>query len=195
MAITKNARAYTGGKYNLTFDGQTDAGWIKSVEGGNATADVVVEKMGADHIARKHLATVKYEDISFQCGTGMTTTFYDWINTAFNHTSNDAGRRTGAINHYDYDYNLLSALEFRNGLITEFGMPALDASSKDAALMTVKFAGDHPQGHQGFGQGWQPEDGRGCPEEVAAVELPSSLHRLRFRSGSRQGEQDRSAGG
>jgi len=139
MAITKNARVYTGGKYNLTFDGQTDAGWIKSVEGGNATADVVVEKMGADHIARKHLATVKYEDISFQCGTGMTTTFYDWINTAFNHMSNDAGRRTGAINHYDYDYNLLSALEFRNGLITEFGMPALDASSKDAALMTLKF--------------------------------------------------------
>jgi len=139
MAITKNARAYTGGKYNLTFDGHTDAGWIKSVEGGNATADVVVEKMGADHIARKHLATVKYEDISFQCGTGMSTDFYDWINTAFNHTHNDAGRRTGSINHYDYDYNLLSALEFRNGLITEFGMPALDASSKDSALMTIKF--------------------------------------------------------
>ncbi len=38
MAITKNARAYTGGKYNLTFDGQTDAGWIKSVEGGNDTS-------------------------------------------------------------------------------------------------------------------------------------------------------------
>jgi phage tail-like protein len=142
MAITRQAqgRAYTGGKYNLEFDpGHQNQGWIKDVNGGAATADVVSEKMGADHITRKHLATVKYEEIDFKCGTGMTTGFYDWINSAFNHTNNDVGRRDGAIIHYDYDYNEISRLNFTQGLITEFGMPALDASSKDAALMSLKF--------------------------------------------------------
>jgi hypothetical protein len=82
MAITKNTRAYTGGKYNLEFDPNGNAGWIKDADGGHAVADVVTEKMGADVLARKHLGNVKYEDVSFKCGTGMSREFYNWIDTA-----------------------------------------------------------------------------------------------------------------
>ncbi len=82
---------------------------------------------------------VKYEDVSFKCGTGMSREFYNWIDTAIKFTSNVDGRKNGAIVHFDYDYNELSRLTFHEALVTEFAMPALDASSKDPAMMTVKF--------------------------------------------------------
>lgn len=44
-------------------------GWIQSVDGGHATSDVVTEKVGPDHIVHKHIAGVKYEDITLVAGT------------------------------------------------------------------------------------------------------------------------------
>lgn len=138
MSISKNNRGYGIGKYGIELQ-HTMAGWVKSVEGGHATAEVVTEKIGSDHLAKKHLAGVKYEEISFQCGTGMSTGIYDWIKTGFNQTSINRGREDGAVVFADYDYNEVTRLDWQAGLITEFGMPALDAASKDAALMSVKF--------------------------------------------------------
>ena len=43
------ARGYTAGKYGLELDGQF-AGWIYSAEGGDATSDVVLERLGPDNI-------------------------------------------------------------------------------------------------------------------------------------------------
>jgi phage tail-like protein len=137
MPITRNARSYGVGKYGLDIDG-LNAGWIKEVEGGNATADVVTEKMGTDHLARKHLANVRYEEISFKCGTGMTKAIYEWIKTGFNQTSNAMGRKNGAIIYADYDAVEIARLTFQHGMLSEYTMPALDAGSKDAALMTIK---------------------------------------------------------
>lgn len=138
MAITQNNRGYGVGKYGIELQ-HTMAGWVKEVDGGAATADVVVEKMGSDHLARKHLGPLKYEEITFKCGTGMTQGIYDWIATGFNQTSNTRGREDGAVVHADFDNNEINRLNWTQGLITEYGMPALDASSKDAAMMTVKF--------------------------------------------------------
>lgn len=139
MAISSNNRAYGAGKYSISLDGTGNCGWISSVEGGNAVADVITEKIGGDWLQKKHLGNVKYEEISFQCGTGMSEALYKWIDTGFNQTSNNAGRKNGAIHFADYDYNELSSLEWKFGLMTELGMPALDAAGKDAAKMSIKF--------------------------------------------------------
>lgn len=141
MAITQNNRAYGSGKYGIEFNA-ANGSWVKEVSGGDATADVVTEKIGADHLARKHLGPLKYEEISIKCGAGTTEKLYQWIQTGFNQTSNASGREDGAIVFADYDNNELSRLNWTQGLLTEFGMPALDAASKDSALMSVK---------------WQPE--------------------------------------
>jgi len=138
MAITSNNRAYTVGKYGLELQ-NTAAGWVQSVEGGHAKREVVVEKIGSDHLAHKHLGPVSYEEISFKCGTGMSEEIYRWIQTGFNQTSNARGREDGSILFCDYDKNILQTLDFTNALMTEFTMPALDASSKDAAQMSIKF--------------------------------------------------------
>lgn len=135
MPITASKRGYVAGKYGLEIDG-ISAGWLWSAEGGHATSDVVTEKLGPDHIAKKHLGPLKYEDISLQCGTGMSKGFYEWIKTSFDHKYQ---RKNGAIIAADYDYNEHSRLTFYNALMTEVGFPALDAASKDAAKMTIKF--------------------------------------------------------
>ncbi|MSP60389.1 MAG: hypothetical protein EXR72_08615 [Myxococcales bacterium] len=139
MPITQSARAYTAGKYALELDG-INAGWLHSVEGGHATSDVVSEKVGAGHTVHKHLGGVKYEDISFSCGTGMSKGTYEWIKASFDHKYQ---RKNGAVLTADYDFNEHSRLTFFNAMPTEFGLPALDAASKDAAKMTIKVAPEY----------------------------------------------------
>jgi len=139
MAITADKRSYVAGKYGIELDGIM-AGWVWSAEGGHATSDVVVEKLGPDHVQKKHIAGVKYEDLSVQCGTGMSKSFYQWMKDSFDHKYT---RKNGAIIAADYNYKEHSRLTFYNGLITEIGFPALDAASKDAAKMTIKFAPEY----------------------------------------------------
>ena len=139
MAITRNDRAFGISKYGIELH-HTFAGFVKEASGGDATADVVSEKLGSDHLTKKHLGPLKYEEISFKCGTGMSKELYKWIDTGFNQTSHNRGREDGALLFADYDNMEVSRLTWTFGLITELGMPALDASSQDSAVMGIKFA-------------------------------------------------------
>lgn len=134
MAITSDKRGYIAGKYAVELD-NINAGWVSSAEGGHASADVVMEKVGGDHIIKKHVGSPKYEDITVSCGTGMSKGFYDWIKASFDH---NYARKNGAIITADYNYKEHTRLNFFNALITEIGFPALDAASKDPAKMTIK---------------------------------------------------------
>ena len=128
-------------KYALELDGSF-AGWLASAEGGAAVGEVVEETdptndgAAEGHVIKKHIAGVKYEDITVNCGTGMSKAFYEWIKASFDRKST---RKDGAIHAADFDSNIISTLDFHQALISEIGFPALDASSKDAAKMTLKF--------------------------------------------------------
>jgi len=139
MAYTSNRRTTGPGKWLIEI-GQKPAGWPSGpVDGGHAVGDVITEKLAGDWLERKHLGNVKYEDISFDCGTGMSNELYDWINTGFNQSFNGpAGRKDGAVISADYDYKEISRLNWFNGILSEFSMPALDGASKDAAKMKIK---------------------------------------------------------
>jgi hypothetical protein len=139
MAITRNDRGFGISKYGIELQ-HTMAGFVKEVSGGEATADVIAEKLGSDWLTKKHLGPLKYEEVNFKCGTGMSSQIYEWIKTGFNQTSHTRGREDGAILFADFDNTEVSRLTWTAGLITEFGMPALDASSKDSAMMTIKFS-------------------------------------------------------
>jgi phage tail-like protein len=153
---TNDKRAYTAGKFALDLNGDL-AGWVQSVEGGHATADVVVEKLGADLIQRKHIAGVKYEDITVNCGTSMSKSFYDWIQASIDHK---VTRFDGAVISADFNHKEVGRLNFFQALITEVGFPALDASSKDAAKMTVKFAPEYTRAVQKTGSAISGEIGK-----------------------------------
>jgi phage tail-like protein len=148
MTITADKRGYVAGKYGIELGGAL-AGWVQSVEGGHAFSDVVNEKLGPDHIIHKHIAGVKYEDITITCGTGMTKPFYEWIKGSFDRKY---ARQDGAVVTADYNYNEISRMTFNHALISEIGFPALDASSKDAARMTVKIVPEYTRTTKGSGK-------------------------------------------
>lgn len=141
-------REVVAAKFALEIGG-IKAGWIQSIEGGHATSDVVTEKLGADHVVHKHIAGVKYEDITVNCGTGMSKAFYEWIKASFDRRH---ARVDGAIHSADYDGNIVSTMDFFHGLLTEVGFPALDAASKDGAKMTLKFAPELTRHKKGSGK-------------------------------------------
>lgn len=148
MAGTADKRGYVAGKYGIEL-GEGLAGWVQSVEGGHAFSDVVNEKLGADHLIRKHISGVKYDDITITCGTGMTKPFYEWIKASFDRKNS---RQDGAVVTADYDYKEISRMTFTHALISEIGFPALDASSKDVAKMTVKITPELTRTKKGSGK-------------------------------------------
>jgi phage tail-like protein len=135
MPLNKG-RVYTGGLYRLELDG-INAGWVNNVEGGMPKAEVVTEKIGVDHIARKHIAGVSYEDMTFKVGAAMSKGFYQWLEATLK--LDEKGQvKNGAIISANYELKEMSRLDFTNARITEFAMPALDAKGKDPAWITVK---------------------------------------------------------
>jgi phage tail-like protein len=135
-AATIAPRAGVAAHYALELDGAL-VGWLDSATGGRATAEVLVEKLGTDNVARKHLGPVKYEDIKVTCGAGMSAKFWEWLQDVFDRKPS---RRSGAIVAADFNFKELTRTTFYDALVTEIGMPALDASSKDAARLSVTFS-------------------------------------------------------
>jgi hypothetical protein len=147
MAITKDNRAFIAGKFAFELDSMR-AGWLFKAEGGAAKAEVINEKIGPDHITKKHIGGVEYEEISLTCGSGMSKGVYDWIKASFDHNYQ---RKNGSIIAADFNTNELSRLDFFNGLISEVGFPALDASSKDPCKLTIKMKPEYTRYKAGGG--------------------------------------------
>ena len=129
-------RNYAPGKFALEIDGQP-AGWIYSAEGGHATSGAVVEPAGAGSVQTKHIGAITYEPIAVNSGLGMSPSYYQWIKAGL---AGQPARKNGAIVTCDFSFKEQSRLEWYNAVITEIGFPACDASSKDPAMMTLKFA-------------------------------------------------------
>lgn len=130
-----NFRAYQSGHYLLELDGKP-AGELRKLEGGAIVADVVKEKVGADHSFRlKSGSPVRFEDIVLTCGAGLSRTFYDWVEQA---TSGKYARKDGAVLVFNGDNKEISRLEWSGGLISDIEFPVLDAASKEPFSLTVK---------------------------------------------------------
>jgi hypothetical protein len=144
-------RGYVAGKYGIEIDGIM-AGWLQSAEGGSATSDVVVEKLGADSLQKKHIAGVKYEDITIQLSPGdlpKRAGLAGWVAASLQTPL----RKSGAVVAADYNYKEHSRRTFTNALISEVTFPALDATSKDPAYMTLKFSPETTRFAIGSGSG------------------------------------------
>jgi len=146
---------FAGDLFSIEIDGAS-AGWIKGVTGGIPSADIVIEKIGADHIAKKHIANVKYEDISVSSEIGRTKGFYEWVKASFDKA---AVHKTGSVVGNTKGLKQKSSGDFTNALISEFTVPALDAGSKDAAKMTIKFRPESTSVRPRSGKSAQPAQG------------------------------------
>ena len=113
-------------------------GLLKSVDGGAISAEVVQEN-GERGRTKKHIAGVKYEDFTIQLGPG-THKLVHAVDQRTRWAERGDCERSGEIKAADPLGNVKTLTTFEDALITEIGFPALDASSKDAAYLTLKFA-------------------------------------------------------
>ncbi|HEY8198080.1 MAG TPA: phage tail protein [Gemmatimonadales bacterium] len=146
QAATADKRSYAAGKFGLVLEG-TQLGWLKSVEGGTASSEVVVEKVGPDRISAKHIAGVKYKDISFETDL-QSKQLIDWIAASW---KGNPARKSGSVQAMDYDNKPVSELEFFNALVTETTMPALDGAGKDPLHITVNLSPEYTRAKAGSG--------------------------------------------
>jgi len=136
---------------------RVNQGSVQSFEGGSATGDVVVEKVGLDHIAHKHLAGVKYEDITVTVGTGMGKDLYEYVKTGFDqqHISKDM-----AFKRVDFNQNVTWEMDVFQALVTGVAFPGLDAASKEVGKMTITFSPEYTRVKVGSGKLSQGSSGK-----------------------------------
>ena len=134
-----DVRSYVAGNFFLNLDGQK-TGFLKSVDGGAAVAEVIKEASGASYFEKKHIGNVKYEDITCQLGFSMSKGLYNWIQASW---AMNYQRKNGEIVACDYKLDAKSSRQFFNALLTETTIPACDGASKEPAYMTIKFAPEY----------------------------------------------------
>jgi hypothetical protein len=134
-AHAQKSRDLASGRIGLEIEGQF-IGWVKSADGGGPVADVVQEKAGNGQAPKKHLAGVHYDPIHLECNVDLLPALADWLRGT---QTQSKPRRNGALIFADFNYKAVTRLEFQNALLTELGLPALDATSKEAGLISVTF--------------------------------------------------------
>jgi hypothetical protein len=124
--------------YALFLDG-VEIGWLKSVDGGNAEAEVIKERPN-DFFAKKHPGTVKYEPITIQINQPLPKAISGWISGFMD---GKVIRKNGKIVVTDYAMKSFKEIEFFNAPISEVNFPAVDASSKELVFLTIKIAPEY----------------------------------------------------
>jgi hypothetical protein len=129
-------RSYVSGNYMMTLDGK-NVGFVKSVDGGVISAEVITEPAGSNYFVKKHIGQPKYEEFAAQVGFGMAKPVYEWIANSWTMKHE---RKNGSFITADFNLQAQSERQFFNALITETTIPAMDGSSKEPGYLTVKFA-------------------------------------------------------
>jgi phage tail-like protein len=142
------ARPFTSARFSLEVNG-ANAGFIKSVEGGGITAEVISEKPGADYFVHKHIGRPKYEDVTLTTDLSLDPAFYDWIASSWN---GQYARKDGTVYILDNNNKIMRQDEYINALISEVSFSACDAASKDACKMSVKLAPEYTRFKKGSGK-------------------------------------------
>jgi hypothetical protein len=115
-------------------------GFVKSVRGGDVSAEVIEEQAGPSHFVKKHIGPPRYEEFAVQIDFTLAHAVYDWIASSW---AMNYQRKDGSIVAADYALTAKSERQFFHALLTGVTFPACDAAAKDAAYLTVKFAPEY----------------------------------------------------
>jgi len=147
--MATDTRTSISSSYILSLNGK-EAGALKSVVGGGATADVVSLRTGSTTFARKNISGVKYDPVELQAGLSLSQEFYDWIAAMW------AGKdkhTNGALIEMDARSRPVQEQQFFNALIMETTIPALDAAaSKEAGYLGIKFQPEYTRNAKSTGE-------------------------------------------
>jgi len=131
----QTSKSYTAGHFELLIDGHKTTTFLKSVDGGWAKANLVDDPIGGNTSRSKHVSTVDVEPLSFEFGMSGSSQVLQWIQGSWNR---NWSRRSGQINHANFNLKQTFEHWFYQALITETTFPTLDGSSKDGGYIKVK---------------------------------------------------------
>ena len=117
----------------LTLDDQLTL--LKNFDGGNIEGEVETLNVGPQQVPQKHISTLRYQPFTFAVGLAMGDPLAAWITTSLDlaHT-----RKTGSVVVAGAEGKAQSYCHFRDTLIEEITIPAMDATSKDPAFLTIR---------------------------------------------------------
>ena len=109
---------------------------VKSVEGGNIKGEVVTIDRGPRQAAQKHISALTLEPFVIAVGMSMGKPLFEWIRASFDLSPT---RKNGSVVSASIDNKAQGYRHFRDALITEVTIPAMDASHKEAGYFTIRF--------------------------------------------------------
>lgn len=129
-------RAYQGGRFFIEFGGGKPVGWLHSVEGLGVEAAKVTIGGGPTHLPDYTVGNLEVKEGKAEIGFSMGKEMKEWMKLTLDlkHAYKD-----GAVIATDHDFVERSRIEFKQALITEIKFPNGDASSKDAARISLSF--------------------------------------------------------
>ena len=146
-------RSYVSGSLMFNLQG-VPCGFLRSAEGGDAVGVVVEEGPKSVAFTKKHIGQVKYDAVELSFGFDMTPEIYKWIEASW---KQNYSRKDGSVVVTDPSFQAVSAREFYHALVTEVTIPDLDASSKDAAHLTLKFVPEYTRDIKASGKVTAPK--------------------------------------
>lgn len=137
-------------RFVLTLGG-VQAGFLKSVDGGDITAEVVQEAHDptSTYFFKKHIASVKYEDFAVEVDFSLADAVYDWIAATW---TGRHYRKDGSIIICDSDFNAISEQQFFHASLSEVTIPTCDALAKNPVPMQLKFSPEITRMNKGGGR-------------------------------------------
>ena len=130
------SRPYSGGFFQLALDGDKTTVYLKNVDGGSVEQEIMSERFGETQYAITHASVAQIKDVTFEFGMAGANTALKWIKDSW---TKQYDRRSGQIDHADFNGVIKYSDEFSNALIAETIFPELDGKSNKPAYMKVKF--------------------------------------------------------
>jgi hypothetical protein len=121
--------------YALVLNGSF-AGLLGGFRGGEATAEVVTEQVGADFVQRKQLGRRWVEPMTLHAGLPMSHAFYAWIKSGIE-PAGLMNPLSGSILELDSSLRVLARRSFENARVAKVEFPACDPSSRIPARIAV----------------------------------------------------------
>jgi hypothetical protein len=118
-------------RFVLVLEGVV-CGLVTSAEGGDISAPVIREAGGA--FVRKHLGDPVTEPIHLSVELSLQKTVYDWIAATW---QGKGEAKSGSLIELDVNNQATSELAFEKAVIASTSVPAVDASSRAQARLSV----------------------------------------------------------
>jgi len=150
-------KSITAGHFELQIDGHKTTTFLRNVSGGWAKAGVIDDPVGTSSHRVKHLGPVEIDPMAVEFGLAGANPILQWIQGSWNRQWT---RRNGQITHADFNLKQTFEHWFYDALLLEATFPTLDATSKEAAYLKVK---------------WQPERVRTVSSPNSKTELASTF--------------------